>query len=299
LWKIDKKHHQSLQPMSLEKLFWIDQKIVTEKEALISCLDLGLMRGLGVFDFFRTYKKQPFHLKEHLERFFHSAKKTGLSVPYTKEQITAQVHDLISAYKGNEDLGIKMILTGGISDDGMTSSGKPHYWIYALPLNNIPSKNPIKLKTIQGMRELHAIKSLNYLHASIGIRQAKLEGFDDILYVNSHEEISESSTSNIFFVSAGSLYTPSEKILKGITREVILQLSKEHFDMKIGSITMSDIPYMEECFMTSTTKEIIRISHIDDIKFAQNELGSSVLLIEEMFKGYCENDFRFNLEIDF
>lgn len=285
--------------MTLEKLFWINQKIVTEKEAVISCLDLGLMRGLGIFDFFRTYRKKPFHLKEHLDRFFYSAKKTGLVVPYTREQIALQVNELIAAYPGNEDLAIKLILTGGESEDGITSIGKPHYWIYAMPIKTLAIKKPIKLKTIQGLRELYSIKSLNYLHASIGIRQARLEGFDDILYVNSHEEISESSTSNIFFVSSNMLYTPSEKILKGITREVILQLAKEHFDMKIGSITMSDIPYMEECFITSTTKELIRVSHIDEILFSQNALGSSVLLIEEMFKGYIEADFRFNLEIDF
>jgi hypothetical protein len=56
------------------KFCYFNGKIINLKQATLSIYDLGLIRGYGVFDFFRTYNGKIFHAKEHHARFKNSAK---------------------------------------------------------------------------------------------------------------------------------------------------------------------------------------------------------------------------------
>jgi branched-chain amino acid aminotransferase len=58
----------------MEKLFWKNGRILADSSNIISPLDLGLIRGYGVFDFFRTYGKTPFELEAHFDRLLFSCK---------------------------------------------------------------------------------------------------------------------------------------------------------------------------------------------------------------------------------
>lgn len=62
-------------------MYYINGSYVRDEEAAISVLDLGLIRGYGVFDFLRTYHGRTFHLWDHLLRLKYSADAIGLSLP--------------------------------------------------------------------------------------------------------------------------------------------------------------------------------------------------------------------------
>jgi branched-subunit amino acid aminotransferase/4-amino-4-deoxychorismate lyase len=64
-------------------------------EVHIPANDLGLLRGYGVFDYFRTYHGKPFLMKPHINRLFGSAGRLNLPLKFTKDEIAAQVEQLV------------------------------------------------------------------------------------------------------------------------------------------------------------------------------------------------------------
>ncbi len=72
------------------EFFFIDGQWVTAQDAKISIFDLTVLRGFGVFEFLRTYKRIPFLMEEHIDRLFHSASEMGVEVPYSREKIVGK-----------------------------------------------------------------------------------------------------------------------------------------------------------------------------------------------------------------
>jgi branched-chain amino acid aminotransferase len=106
----------------MNKIYSIINGVFFEKDdAKISISDLSIQRGYGIFDFFRTVQNQPIFLEDHLDRFFYSAAEMKLEPPFNRSQIKELIYELIA--KNNvPDSGIKMILTGGYSEDGFSLS---------------------------------------------------------------------------------------------------------------------------------------------------------------------------------
>src|SRR5688572_4620649 len=86
-------------------------------EARLHVSDLAIQRGYGIFDFFRVQGRQVLFLDDYLDRFFQSAALMNLAVPYPVETLKTIIQNLI--HQNNLPAsGIKMILTGGYSEDG-------------------------------------------------------------------------------------------------------------------------------------------------------------------------------------
>ena len=61
------------------------------EECRIPVTDLAILRGIGVFDSIRTYGKNIFALKEHIDRLSESAKRCGIEA----EVIINELPDII------------------------------------------------------------------------------------------------------------------------------------------------------------------------------------------------------------
>src|SRR3990167_9698048 len=111
-------------------------KWVDEKELTVSVFDLSVLRGYGIFDFFRTYNRNFLRLEDNIKRFFNSAKIIDLDVPVTKDHLRKIVMEGVKR-NPDGDLGIRIMLTGGISKDLITP-GKPTLMILFYPAITYP-----------------------------------------------------------------------------------------------------------------------------------------------------------------
>jgi branched-subunit amino acid aminotransferase/4-amino-4-deoxychorismate lyase len=99
----------------------------------------------------------------------------------------------------------------------------------------------------------------------------KKEGAIDVLYYD-RNEVRETSRANVFMVKDNQVFTPVEKILKGITRKRVLGLSSP-WPVTTKSISKEELMAADEVFITSTTKSIMPITHIDNIMIGNGEVG--------------------------
>ena len=77
-------------------VFYVDGKFIPENQASINVSDLGLLRGYGIFDFTRTYDREPFRLKEHIERLENSARRIELDLPWNKKELIEVTYSYIT-----------------------------------------------------------------------------------------------------------------------------------------------------------------------------------------------------------
>ena len=262
-------------------LTWINGRLIEDEKACLHISDLSIQRGYGVFDFFSVnrpgadqYSTRPFLLTSYLDRFYNSARGLNLTVPYEKEELIEIILEFIRINNLNKH-GVKIILTGGYSEDGFTPI-KPNLIIRAHNLTT-PSKDKyqsgFKIMTHEFQRSTPGYKSLDYRHAISLVPSLKERGLDDILYY-SHGVITELPRSNFFMVDhQNNLVTPVSNILRGITRRAVLHLAKDHFNVQERDILIEELQSAKEAFLTSTTKFIMPITEIDGLRVGDGHPG--------------------------
>lgn len=256
-------------------------KIISTQLASIHPADIGLTRGYGIFDFFRTVNYKPLFLGDYLDRFIDSAQHTKLPLSYNKEELSKIIHDLVEKNDLKEG-GVRMVLSGGVSDNHFSpADGKLFIFCeeLQLPAEEKFSKG-VKLISEEYVRPLPTVKTTNYCQAVFSSLTWKEKNAEDVLYYHKGL-ISESSRSNIFIVKGGQLSTAKSNILKGITRKNILNLVP---DIEIRDITLEETLAADEVFMSSTTKRLLPVTQIDNHTIGNGKPGELTLSILERFK---------------
>jgi len=272
------------------KTFFVNGKFVKENQAKIKINDLGLIRGYGIFDYLRTYNKIPFHLREHLARFFNSAKELNLKIPYSQYEFKKIIFELIKKNKNLKEMSFRVILTGGETLDGKTSK-RPSFFIIVNSPHFYPKKfyqKGIKLITLNYFREFPETKSLNYAFAIANWGKVLQKNAQEILYVFKNK-VYEASTSNFFIVKNKIVYTPKQNILQGITKKVVINLAqKNNIKVKEKEIYLNQVFNAKEAFITATDKEIMPVCQIDNKKIGSQIPGEITKKLMRIFKQYTK-----------
>lgn len=258
-----------------------DGKIIPTESATLHPMDLGVIRGFGIFDFFRTSGYTPLFLEHYLDRFISSAEKTHLPLRYSREELRSIISELI---KKNDlaDGGIRMVMTGGVSENHFSpAEGKLFIFGEALSL---PSEEKyqqgIKLLTLEYVRPIADIKTTNYALPVWHSVNWKRLGAEDVLY-HWNGLVSESSRSNFYIVKNGTIHTPDQHILMGVTRKKILELAG---NVVIRPITLEEVWEADEAFISSTTKILLPVTQLDERKIGNGKPGSITKGILEKFR---------------
>lgn len=270
-------------------IYFVQDKFIEKKNAYIHVNDIGLTRGYSVFDYLKTYFGKPFHLSDHIDRLFFSARSIGLQIPYTKDEISQIVKELIKVNEFDES-SIRLLVTGGVGIDSK-SPGEPNLIIACEPRNEIDKEfynTGIKLKTVQGMRESPLAKTSNYILAVKYLNEFYPKGFFEILYIH-NDSILECTSSNIFIIRKNRLITPKEDLLLGVTRRVILQICEPFYEIEEREIKLSEALSADEVFITSTDKEVLPVVMIDGKKIGDGTVGVNAKKIFKLFKSYIDS----------
>jgi len=271
---------------------WINGKIVEEVDALISALDLGLLRGYGVFDYAQCYMGRPFHLRAHIERLFRSADAVELNVGMSVDQMEDLAWDVIRRNKP-VDAGIRLVVTGGLSNDLLVPSGTASVYILFHPCLSMQANEAlfgVRTITTSVLRYLPHVKTTNYMPAIFARKKAAMQGAYDALYLNASQGIIEGTTCNVFFVKNGTLITDdSNELIKGVTREVLLNLAKDHYPIEYRALNVHEISSCQEAFLTSSVKDLVSVVQIDDQIIGNGTPGTVTAHLRSLYHLYIEN----------
>lgn len=254
---------------------YLDGRLVDEEDAKISVFDHGLLYGDGVFEGIRSYNGRVFRLDEHLKRLYRSAKAIMLNIPFSIEEMRANVLKTLRA-NGLHDAYIRLVVTRGKGDLGLdpTKCERPTVFIITSKIVLYPDefyKNGLELITVATRRNVPealnpCIKSLNYLNNILAKIEANNAGVQEAIMLNQDGFVAECTGENIFIISDGIVLTPPPWVgaLEGITRGVVMELA-ERLEIKVREevLTRYDLYNADECFLTGTAAEIVPVVKID------------------------------------
>ena len=252
--------------------------------AIFKTNDLGLLRGYGLFDYFRTYNGVPFRFEDYWKRFENSARLLRLAIPLSRDETEKVLADLF-ALSGEPEVAFRFVLTGGYAPDSVHVI-QPNLLIRT---ESLPQDNPAgRLKGIKVLphayvRDLPEIKSTNYVHMILMADEMRSQEAADLLF-HKDGEISELTRSNVFIFKGNTLITPGRSILNGITRRVVLELAGPHFEIQVRSVSLNEFLAADEAFTTSSTKWVMPIVAAGEKWIGNGVAGKNTLFLQGLFE---------------
>lgn len=242
-------------------------------EVTISGMDLSIHRGYSIFDFFK-YSADYQYVDWYFDRFYGSAERMGLRVPYTRSELKSICDQLLNE-NNQVECFIKLLLSAGYSENGFLIAGEPTFIAMAAPYRRLSDtlyRDGARLISARYVRDIPEVKTTNYLYAASKQVELKKQNAIDILYHDGHG-ISECARSNVFFVKEDQIVTPDRGILYGITRKKVLSIKDIPLPVVERPVEFSEIEDSTEVFITSTVKRVMPIVEIDDITIGDGSIG--------------------------
>lgn len=239
----------------------IDEKIWIQ-------LDDGIQFGLGFFETICLRDGQPEFLDWHLERINHSLDTFGISQRVTIEEAENWIQNVLPV-EGKSGLNAMKI---------MVSERNKHILLRHNPYTSEVLAKGFRLDYSPVKRNetspLIYHKSMNYGDNILEKRRTGRLPIDEVVFLNTRGEISEGSTTNIFFAREGKLFTPEVScgLLPGVMRRYVL----EKFSVEETILYPADAEEMEECFVTNSLMGIISVTNLGDKQFRSTKIAEKI-----------------------
>lgn len=262
---------------------WKNGNLISWNEAQTHVLAHSLHYGSGVFEGIRCYKTDQgsavFKLREHIVRFFYSARQLGMQIQYSIDDICQAVIETLDKNGCEEGYIRPLAYYGYGSMKVVPTPDVPIDMIIACwPWENYLTINTVDVMTSPYIR-IHPKSTVpdakitgHYVNSLLAGLAIKNTHYHEALLLDADGYVAEGSAENIFIVKDGKIITtPEGTILVGITRNTIMHIAEE-FDIPVEEklFTPEEIYTADEAFFCGTAVEVTAIRSLDDRIIGEN-----------------------------
>ncbi len=262
------------------KKFWHMGEFHDWTESNVHAMSHALHYGTSVFEGIRAYQTANgpaiFRLPDHIERFFYSASLLRMNIPYTKQEITEAIKQVVKENQ-LDSAYIRPLLYYSYGNLGLVPKHSPvelliASWEWGAYLGDKAEKG-IHAYLLPWRRihytqfDMKAKLGGLYILSTIYGVLAREKGYDEAIFLNLEGNVAEGPGENILIVKDGVVKTNdmSESVLEGITRTSILKIAEDMgIPTSIGPITKQDFFMADEAFFSGTAVEIAPITRVLD-----------------------------------
>jgi len=261
---------------------WLDAA-----DATIPIDDRGFLLADGVFETGRLFDGKYFQLDEHLARFAESARQLQLLSPSSEELRAIALQ--LARRNQLTDGSLRFTLTRGSGGRGLATRG-------AGPPTLLATLSPMapdwRERAERGWRVVTArtrrpspdsvpsqLKALGRVYSLLAFLEAEAAGADDALLLSHTGHVAEGPTWNFFWRSGKVVRTASldAGILEGVTRAIVLQLSREGgYSVEEGLWPIDEVMAADEAFASMTSVGIVPVRSLDKVVFPSADCGAEL-----------------------
>lgn len=198
----------------------------------------------------------------HLDRLVSSA--AYFDFTCDRDAIEAQLRDLEASLAAGRCYRVRLLLdaTGGITLTHTEFTPDAAPLRIRISPHRTQSDDPL-LRHKTTLRELYDRE----------YAQARADGFDEVLFLNERDELTEGAISTLFIVEGDHLWTPplSAGVLPGVLRRHILASRAEAGQ---GKLTLSDLCKARAVYLCNSLRGMRPVSHVYLLDGTQLEFGS-------------------------
>ena len=277
----------------------MDGSFVEWADANVHVLTHSLHYGLAAFEGLRCYKGKSgsaiFQLQAHVDRLFESAHISMMNIPYDKKQVAEAIVDTVRVNR-LEACYIRPLLYIGYGAMGVYPGDNPiklaiAAWKWGSYLGDDALANGMRA-CVSSFTRHHVNVSMTrgkisgyYVNSILAKREAKADGYDEAILLDTEGYVSEGTGENIFIVRQGRIKTtPLTSILEGITRNAVIELAREQGIVVVEERFTRDEMYIaDEVFVTGTAAELTPVREIDNRRIGTGKPGVVTAALQKRF----------------
>ncbi|HEU5018458.1 MAG TPA: branched-chain amino acid transaminase [Pseudolabrys sp.] len=278
---------------------WIDGRVVAWNDARVHLISNTLHYGFGVFEGIRCYKTEKgpavFRLREHLLRLQNSARVLGFTLPYSIDDLIEATRAIIKANRFEQCYIRPIAYIGeggmGLAYDGCKVNVSIAVWYWGEYVGHGTLERGSRVKTSSYAR--HHINSNmtkakacgNYMLFQMARTEAKREGYDEALLLDTNGHVAEGSVEHIFLVRDGRIVTPPlTHLLDGITRDTVIALAREqNLDVREELFSRDYVLTADEVFFAGTGAEITPVVEVDRRAIGDGKRGPVTAALQRLY----------------
>ena len=276
----------------MNSLINFNGSLIDPQTPVATVFNRSLRYGDGLFETMYWDGKGIRNLDFHLDRLFQGLLilQFDLSGGFTRNFVKDEIIRLCESNSPSADARIRLNV---FREDGpllLPVQNKP---VFIIETGKLPEQNtmPLRLTIFKAEKKstgiLSNLKTNNYLLNLLSIQNAKGNGYDDAIILNNRGNICEASSSNLFMVQKGILFTPalSQGCVAGTKRRELIQiLPTLGFQIEETIITKDMVFEMEEVFLTNAIRGIRPVISIDNTYYSRDQTS----MIIRSLKGSAE-----------
>jgi len=273
-------------------LVYLNGKFISKSKAFISVMDRGFLFGDAVYEVFPAYNGLILGLESHLKRLQNGLDAINIVNPHNNKEWTSIINGLISYHQEDSKQAIYLQVSRGCDDDRRHTHGKLNPTVY---MQLSPFKSRTKVDLLKGSSTITRddirwsqcnTKTTSLLANIMFAQEAKNHGVEEVVLIRDGI-VTECSSSNLFLVKNNCIYTHPKGpyILPGITREIIINCAK-YCGIKVKEVAFNKDTLMgaKEVWISSSTREVIPITRIDDCLINNGKVGEIWSLIYDCYQ---------------
>jgi len=286
---------------------WHNGRLIHWDDARVHVLSHVINYGSSVFEGIRCYSTPSgpaiFRAREHARRLLDSAKIYRMDVPYSIDELTEAMRELVQVNR-MESCYFRPIVMRGYGDVGVLPFHNPievyvACWEWGKYLGEdalaegvdvcVSSWTRIAPNTLPALAKAGA----NYMNSQLIRMEAHMNGYSEGIGLDSNGYVSEGSGENIFLVRDGKILTPplGASVLPGITRQSVIQLAESLGIPVVETIVPREMLYIaDEVFFSGTAAEITPIRTVDKIVVGNGSRGPVTERLQRAFFGVINGD---------
>ena len=269
---------------------WLDGEWCPWREATVHVLTHTLHYGYGCFEGIRAYETTEgpalFRLTEHLRRLEDSARILAIDLPYDRATLTQACREAVSR-NGLQSAYVRPLIFLGAEKLGVDPAGAATHvmiaaWSWGAYLGNKALESGIRVRVSSYARhhpnvQMCRAKAIStYANSILAVREARRDGYDEALLLDTEGYVAEGSSENVFIIREGEILQPdSASALDGITRRTVVALAAElGFPLRTKRLTRDEVYCADEVFLTGTAAEITPVIEVDGRRIGNGTPGA-------------------------
>jgi branched-chain amino acid aminotransferase len=253
-----------------------NRDIRDSREALLSPGQVGFLNGWGVFSTLRVTDGTLFAFERHYARLKRDASLLRVPFPFSAIELLGLLRSLIERNEAwDAVLRVVLVRNKGGTFEVEGFERECDLLAFTAPLTRW--SDGVHLSYVAngrfGASPFSGTKLTSWAQNLTWYEKAHAEGFDEVILLNEHGEVSECTSANLFIVRDQEVWTPplaTSGCLPGVTRAVLLE------EIKVDGVTIgekefrpSDLEESDSVFITSSTRDLIPVSAVDGAPLRQ------------------------------